>query len=156
MKIAVGADHRGQAVKEQVAVLLGEQGHDVVDMGTNSSRSCDYPDVAYPVSRAVADARVERAILIDGNGLGMSICANKVAGVRAALCHDELTAEMSRRHNNSNILCLASDVLGEELVRRIVISWLSTEFEGGGRHERRVKKLNWVEQGNDPNEYAEA
>ena len=153
MKIAVGADHRGQAVKEQVAVLLGEQGHDVVDMGTNSSRSCDYPDVAYPVSRAVADARVERAILIDGNGLGMSICANKIAGVRAALCHDELTAEMSRRHNNSNILCLASDVLGDELTRRIISSWLTAEFDGSGRHGRRVRKLELIEQGKDPNEF---
>ena len=155
MKIALGADHRGQAAKEKVAVLLSEQGHEVVDMGSNSSRSSDYPDVAYPASMAVSAEQVERAILIDGNGIGMSITANKIRGIRAALCHDELTAEMSRRHNNTNVLCLASDVLGEELMRRIVSSWLGTEFEGGGRHARRVSKLTWIEQGNDPKDYAE-
>ena len=150
MKIAIGADHRGRAVKEMVAVLLNEQGHEVLDMGTNSSRSCDYPDVAFPAAKAVADEQVARAILICGSGIGMDISANKVPGVRAALCHDELTAGMSRRHNNANVLCLASDVLGDELIRRIVLSWLSTEFESGGRHERRVKKMAKIEQGLDP------
>ena len=89
-------------------------------------------------------------MLICGSGIGMDICANKVAGVRAALCHDELTAQMSRLHNNANALCLASDVTGEELMRRIVVSWLSTDFDGGGRHERRVRKVAWIEQGKDP------
>jgi ribose 5-phosphate isomerase B len=150
MIIALAADHRGHVVKEKIAVLLGEQGHQVLDMGTNSSRSCDYPDCAYPPAKAVSEGKAERAILICGSGIGMDICANKVHGVRAALCHDELTAQMSRRHNNANVLCLASDVLGEELMRRIVISWLNTEFEGGGRHERRVRKIEWIEQGRDP------
>ncbi|MFP4104954.1 MAG: ribose 5-phosphate isomerase B [Phycisphaerae bacterium] len=151
MKIAIAADHRGHTAKEKIAVLLGERGHDILDMGTNSSRSCDYPDCAYPPSRAVADGNADCAILICGSGIGMTICANKVAGVRAALCHDELTAQMSRRHNDANVLCLASDVLGDELMRRIVSSWLSTEFEGGGRHERRVRKITMIEEGTDPN-----
>ena len=155
MKIAIAADHRGHSLKEELAVLLGEQGHVILDMGTNSSQSCDYPDVAYPAARAVADGQADYAIMICASGIGMDICANKVAGVRAALCHDELTAQMSRRHNNANALCLASDVLGEELVRRIVRSWLETEFEGGGRHERRVRKVAWIEMGKDPTTYKE-
>ena len=150
MRIAVAADHRGHAVKERIVVLLNEQNHEVLDMGTNSSRSCDYPDLAYPAARAVADGKVDRAILVCGSGIGMSICANKVDGVRAALCHDELTAQMSRRHNDANVLCVASDVLGEELIRRIVDSWLAAEFEAGGRHARRVAKIAWIEQGKDP------
>ncbi|HUS92981.1 MAG TPA: ribose 5-phosphate isomerase B [Phycisphaerae bacterium] len=153
MKIAIAADHRGHALKEKVSLLLCEQGHEVLDMGTNSSRSCDYPNLAYPAARAVADGKVNYAILICGSGIGMDICANKVPKVRAALCHDELTAQMSRRHNNANVLCLASDVLGEELIRRIVSSWLSTQFEPGGRHERRVRKIGWIERGKDPNVY---
>ena len=124
-------------------------------MGTNSSRSCDYPDIAYPAARAVAEGRADVAILICGSGIGMDICANKVSGVRAALCHDELTAQMSRHHNNANALCLASDVLGEELIRRIVLSWLGTSFEAGGRHERRVRKIAWIEEGKDPTVYVE-
>ena len=124
-------------------------------MGTNSAKSCDYPDLAYPAARSVADNKADRAILICGSGIGMDICANKIQGIRAALCHDDLTAQMSRRHNNANVLCLASDVLGEELMRRIVSSWLTTEFEGGGRHERRVRKMAWIEQGKDPNLYDE-
>ncbi len=152
MKIAVAADHRGHALKEKVVLFLSEQGHEIVDMGTNSSRSCDYPDVAYPVARAVADELVEVAVLICGSGIGMSITANKVPGIRAALCHDELTAELSRRHNNANILCLASDVLGEELVRRIVSNWLETLFEDAGRHGRRVRKIGLIEKGQDPSD----
>ncbi len=150
MRIAVAADHRGHAVKERIIVLLNEQNHEVLDMGTNSSRSCDYPDLAYPAARAVADGKVDRAILICGSGIGMSICANKVHGVRAALCHDELTAQMSRRHNDANVLCVASDVLGEELIRRIVEGWLAADFEAGGRHTRRVTKVAWIEEGKDP------
>jgi len=153
MKIAIAADHRGHAVKERVVVLLNEQNHDVLDMGTNSGKSCDYPDLAYPASLAIARGQVDRAILVCGSGIGMSICANKVKGVRAALCHDELTAQMSRRHNNANVLCLASDVLGEGLIRRIVSSWIATEFEPGGRHERRVRKIACIEKGKNPATY---
>lgn len=152
MRIAIAADHRGHAAKEKIAMLLAEQDHEVLDMGTNSSRSCDFPDTAYPAAMAVAEDRAERAILICGSGIGMTICANKISGIRAALCHDQLTSQMSRRHNNANVLCLASDVLGEELMRRIVDSWLNTEFEAGGRHERRVQKIKIIEQGLDPRE----
>lgn len=153
MKIALGADHRGHAAKEKIAVLLNEQGHDILDMGTNSSMSCDYPDVAFPAAISVVEGRADRAILFCGSGIGMSICANKVPGSRAALCHDELTAQCSRRHNDANVLCLASDVLGDELMRRIVDSWLTTEFNAGGRHERRVRKIAWIEKGRDPSTY---
>ena len=150
MKIALVADHRGHAAKEKVAALLNEQGHDVLDMGTNSAKSVDYPDLAYPAARAVAEVKVDRAIMICGSGIGMTISANKVIGIRAALCHDELTAQLSRRHNDANALCLAADVLGDELMRRIVSSWLETDFEAGGRHERRVKKMAAIESGQDP------
>lgn len=153
MKIALAADHRGRAAKEKVAVLLSEQGHDVLDMGTNSSKSCDYPDMTYAAAKAVVEARADCAIISCGSGIGMDICANKIPGIRAALCHDELTAQLSRRHNDANVLCLASDVLGDELMRRIVSSWLETEFERGGRHERRVRKMSWIEQGKDPATY---
>ncbi len=153
MKITIAADHRGHAAKEKINLLLGEMGHEVLDVGTDSTKSCDYPDMAYPAAKAVSEGQVERAILICGSGIGMSICANKVDGIRAALCHDELTAELSRRHNNANVLCLASDVLGEELMRRIVSSWLKAEFESDGRHARRVEKMEWIEKEKDPNTY---
>ena len=141
MKLVLAADHRGHAMKERVAVLLTEAGHEVFDMGTNSAKSCDYPDI---------EGAMERGILVCGTGIGMSIVANKVAGIRAAICNDELTAQISRRHNDANMLCLAADVLGEDLVRRIVRGWLETEFEGGGRHARRVAKIAAVERGEDP------
>lgn len=154
MKIAVAGDHRGFSAKERVAMMLAEQGHDVVDMGTNSSRSCDYTDVAYSAGRAVAAGEVQMAVLLCGSGIGMSIAANKIDGVRAALCGDELTAQMARRHNDANVLCLASDLLGEEMMRRIVENWLETEFEGG-RHSRRVQKIAMIEQGQDPSDFAD-
>ena len=153
MKIALAADHRGHAMKEKVLALLHDTGHEVLDMGTNSATSVDYPDLAYPAAKAVAEGRAERGILICGSGIGMDICANKVPGIRAALCHDELTAQMSRRHNDANVLCLASDVMSDDLVRSIINSWLTTTFEGGGRHSRRVKKMGWIEQGRDPGQY---
>lgn len=153
MRIALAADHRGHALKEKVFALLSEHGHQVVDMGTNSARSCDYPDMGYKAARAVAAGKVERGILVCGTGIGMSIVANKVPGVRAALCTDELTAQLSRSHNNANMLCLAADVTGEDMVRRIVQRWLETNFEDGGRHERRVTKIGYVERGEDPSKH---
>lgn len=156
MKIALAADHRGHGLKEKVSVFLSEKGHDVLDMGTNSAASCDYPDLAYPAAKSVADGGCDRAIMICGSGIGMDICANKVPGVRAALCHDELTAQMSRQHNNANVLCIASDLMSEDLTRNIITLWLETEFEGGGRHERRVAKMTWIEKGKDPSTYGAA
>ena len=144
MKIALGADHRGYQTKEKVKGFLTSQGYEVLDFGTDSPSSCDYTDNTYQPCKAVTSGEAESAILFCGTGIGMSIMANKVRGVRAALCHDEFTAEMSRRHNNANILCLPADLIGEELTRRIVEVWLKTRFEGG-RHERRVRKINEFE-----------
>jgi ribose 5-phosphate isomerase B len=140
MKIAIGSDHRGYDAKRHLVGLLQQLGHDVLDVGPQSRDSVDYPDYAFLVARAVSSGDVERGILICGTGIGMCIAANKVPGVRAAPCHDTITAEMSRRHNDANIVCLSADLLGEELMERTVRIWLETPFEGG-RHARRVDKI---------------
>lgn len=144
MKIAVASDHRGYAVKGKILVLIVELGHQAADMGTDSSDSVDYPDYAAKVARAISEKSVDRGILICGTGMGMCITANKYPGVRACTCHDDLTAEMSRRHNDANVLCLSADLLGDRLVNRMVEIWLKTEFEGG-RHARRVEKIGQIE-----------
>jgi ribose 5-phosphate isomerase B len=144
MKIAVGSDHRGFEAKKRIVSLLSQLGHETLDLGTDGPESVDYPDFAIQVAKAVGDKRVDRGILICGTGIGMCIAANKVHGVRAAPCHDSITAEMSRRHNDANILCLSGDLLGEELIDRMVRIWLQTEFEGG-RHARRVEKIEHFE-----------
>ena len=144
MKIAIGADHRGFTTKEKIKEMLTAKGHEILDFGTNAPNGCDYPDLAYPTCRAIVEGNAELGILLCGSGIGMSISANKVRGIRAALCHDELTAEMSRRHNDANILCLPADLIGEELTRRIVEVWLRTTFESG-RHDRRVRKISEYE-----------
>lgn len=144
MKIAIGSDHRGFDVKRRIVSLLTRLGHEVLDVGPASAESVDYPDFAFEVARAVHEGRVDRGILICGTGIGMCIAANKVAGVRAAPCHDSITAEMSRRHNDANVLCLSADLLGGELLDRMVKIWLETEFEGG-RHARRVEKIERFE-----------
>src|SRR5215510_4709409 len=144
MTIALGADHRGFAAKERIKVQLQEAGHQVLDCGTDSNKPCDYPDAAYPAASNVVCGKAELGILFCGTGIGMSIAANKVHGVRAALCHDELTTEMARRHNNANVLCLPADLIGEALMRRIVEVWLKTGFEGG-RHEQRITKVANIE-----------
>jgi ribose 5-phosphate isomerase B len=149
MKVAVGSDHRGFESKEQIRNIVAQLGHEVVDFGTANNNPVDYPDVAYLAARAVADRQADRAILVCGTGIGMSIAANKVAGIRAALCHDELSAQISRDHNDANILCISGDLIGEVLLRKIVEVWLSTEF-GGGRHKRRVDKISSIEQGRNP------
>ena len=118
-------------------------------MGPDSGDSVDYPDFAFQVALAVHEGRADRGILVCGTGIGMCIAANKVAGVRAAPCHDSITAEMSRRHNDANVLCLSADLLGEELIDRMVRIWLETEFEGG-RHARRVEKITRFENVNQP------
>lgn len=140
MKIAVGSDHRGYDKKRRIVTLLTQLGHDVLDLGPAGAGSVDYPDYAFEVAKAVSQRRVDRGILICGTGIGMCIAANKVVGVRAAPCHDSITADMSRRHNDANVLCLSADLLGEELIDRMVRIWLETEFEGG-RHARRVEKI---------------
>lgn len=148
MKIAVASDHRGFAIKGKILSLLSDLGHEGLDFGPENADSVDYPDFAAKVAAAVSDRSVDRGILICGTGTGMCIVANKFAGVRAASCHDELTAQMSRLHNDANVLCLSGDLLGERLVHRIVEMWLSTEFEGG-RHARRVEKIDQIETPHD-------
>lgn len=145
MKIAIGSDHRGLTVKQKLCQLLEKQGHSVMDCGPQAgSSSVDYVDYALAVGREVGEGRVDRGILICGTGIGMSIAANKVRGVRAAPCHDSITAELSRSHNDSNVLCLSADLLGEELIERMIRIWLETPFEGG-RHARRVEKIQRFE-----------
>ncbi|HEY2761995.1 MAG TPA: ribose 5-phosphate isomerase B [Pirellulales bacterium] len=145
MRIAIGCDHRGFSVKTKLIELVAHLGHEVSDAGSFGADSCDYPDVAAAVARKVSTGEVERGILICGSGIGMCIAANKVPGVRAAPCHDDLTAEMSRRHNDLNVLCLSADMLGERLIDRLVEVWLTTPFEGG-RHSRRIEKIAELEQ----------
>jgi len=145
MRVAVGSDHRGYATRGNVVELLQRLGCEVEDLGTFTPDAVDYPDVAALVARKVGDGEVDRGILICGTGMGMCIAANKFPGIRAATCHDDLTTEMSRRHNDTNILCLSSDLLGERLVDRMIELWLSTPFEGG-RHARRVEKISKLEQ----------
>lgn len=144
MKIAVSSDHRGFNAKKAVIALLRRAGHEVQDFGCDSTESCDYPDPGFAAAKAVADGTCERGILFCGTGIGMSITANKVKGVRAASVHDELTATMSRKHNDANILCLAADLMGEELIRRVVEVFMKTDFEHG-RHARRIKKITEFE-----------
>jgi len=149
MKVAVGSDHRGFDAKQQIKAIVGQMGHECLDFGTDGTHPVDYPDLAYVVAKSVSEGQADRAILICATGLGMSIAANKVRGIRAALCHDELSAHISRDHNDTNVLCLSGDQIGEILLRKIVEAWLSTEFSGG-RHQRRVSKINAIEAGQDP------
>jgi ribose 5-phosphate isomerase B len=151
MIIAVGSDHRGLEIKEQIKAIAAEFGHKCIDVGTDDRNPVDYPDMAYLAAMAVSKKEADRAILICATGIGMSMAANKVSGIRAALCHDELTAQISRDHNDSNVLCLSGDQIGEVLLRKMVEVWLDTDFSGG-RHERRVRKIGAIEEGEDPRE----
>jgi ribose 5-phosphate isomerase B len=151
MKVAIGCDHRGFKIKEQIKAIVTELGHECIDFGTNDNLPIDYPDTAYLAASAVSTKQADRAILACATGIGMSMAANKIDGIRAALCHDELSAQISRDHNNSNILCLSGDQIGETLLRKMIEAWLNTEFSGG-RHQRRVDKITAIEQGKDPRE----
>ena len=144
MRIAIGSDHRGVTSRSRLAGLLERMGNEVVDCGSFGEEPADYPDIAADVARRVSEGSVERGILLCCTGVGMAIAANKVAGVRAATCHDEVTAEMSRRHNDLNVLCLSAGMLGPEMQEKIVRTWLETPFEGG-RHARRVAKIAALE-----------
>ena len=144
MRIIVGSDHRGFQVKQKVIDLVRRLGHEVIDEGTNGGGSVDYPDVAAHVGSTVSKGEVDRGILICGTGIGMSIAANKFPGVRAAACVDEVTAELSRRHNDLNVLCLSGDLLSSRSTERLVEIWMDAQFEGG-RHERRVEKIRDLE-----------
>ena len=147
MRIAVASDHRGYDVKEKILSLLANLGHEATDFGPDGPESVDYPDYAARVAEAISHQQVDRGILICGTGMGMCIAANKFMGVRAAPCHDDVTAEMSRLHNDANVLCLSADLLGDRLVNRMVEIWLKTDFEGG-RHARRIDKIAEIENQN--------
>ena len=144
MKIAIGSDHAGYQLKEEIKSLLEEKGLFYQDMGTDSEESVDYPDFAEKVAKGVAENNFDKGILICGTGIGMSIAANKVNGVRAALCHNVFSAKATRNHNDSNVLTMGSRVVAKGLAREIVKAWLGEEFDGG-RHQRRVDKINDIE-----------
>lgn len=149
MNIVLGTDHRGTGPAKILLDHLRSAGHEVNLLSDCDASTCDYPEPAFTVGRAVNEGRAQRGILLCGSGIGMSIAANKVPGVRAALVHDELTAQMSRGHNDANVLCMSADLLGQRLIEKIVDIWLATEFEGG-RHARRVHKIAAIERGEDP------
>jgi ribose 5-phosphate isomerase B len=142
--VAIGADHGGYPLKETLKEFVAKLGHEVIDCGTNSTESVDYPDFALAVAQLVAQGRVGRGILIDGAGIGSCMAANKVPGVRAAMCYDKSTALNSREHNDANVLTLGAGFLGESLARQVVQTWLASPF-GAGRHARRVDKIMAIE-----------
>lgn len=157
MRIAIGNDHRGVKAKQDLTDLLQRLGHTCVDLGSNSEEPVDYPDIAAAVAKDVASGGAERGILVCGTGVGMAIAANKIHHIRAATCDDVKTAELMRRHNNTNVLCLASDFVcksenhdpagacgGTDSLEEVVQTWLTTPFDGG-RHERRVEKIAKLE-----------
>lgn len=144
MKVALGSDHAGWELKEAIRTYLNQQGYEIVDMGPEKETSVDYPDFALPVAEAVASGKCHRGILICSTGIGMSIAANKVPGIRAALCHNIFTTWRSRQHNDANILVLGGSLVSKDLAQQMVKIWMETEFEGN-RHARRLKKINQIE-----------
>lgn len=140
MKIAIGSDHAGFRLKEIIKNFLKTKGIEVEDFGTHTEESVDYPDYAFKVAEAVSSGEFDFGILVCGTGIGMSISANKVKGIRAALCNDLYTAHASREHNNANVLCMGGRVVGDEVAKEIVNTFLNAKFEGG-RHERRINKI---------------
>lgn len=148
MKIGIGNDHSALELKAEIIEFLENKGHEVVDYGTNSTESCDYPVYGEKVAHAVVNQEVDQGILICGTGLGISLAANKVKGIRAAVCSEPFTARMARQHNNCNILAFGARVVGGELAKMIVETWLNTEFEGG-RHQRRVDMISAIEEENE-------
>lgn len=144
MKIGIGSDHGGFELKEYIKEYLDKEGIEYIDYGTNSMDSVDYPDYGKKVSEAVVKKQVDRAIVICGTGIGISIACNKVKGIRCALCGDTYSARMSREHNDANILALGGRVIGRDLAMEIVGIWLKTEF-AGGRHGRRIEKISEIE-----------
>lgn len=149
MRIAIGCDHRGLNLKKHTIDLLSELGHEYEDFGCYDTSSVDYPDIGGKVAQAVAEGRVDHGILVCSTGIGMSIVANKVRGVRAALCHDTFSAQRSRAHNDANVLCLGEWVVGEGLAKEIIKAYLAAEFEWG-RHAQRLEKVRSLEEGKLP------
>ncbi|MFZ7102119.1 MAG: ribose 5-phosphate isomerase B [Peptococcaceae bacterium] len=144
MRVALGSDHGGFILKEEIKNYLEEKGIDYQDFGTHSTESCDYPEIAVPVAQGVTAGTFDKGILICGTGIGIGIAANKVPGIRAALCHDTFSARASREHNDANILTMGERVIGRGLALDIVDIWLHTQFSGG-RHQRRIDKISQIE-----------
>ncbi len=145
MRIVVGADHRGYELKDEIAAALKRDGHEVLDVGTNSDQSVDYPDYARAIGEAIRDGRAERGVLVCGSGVGASIAANKVHGVRAALCHDTYSAHQGVEHDDMNVLCLGSRVVGSELALELVKAFLGAHLSGEERYRRRLDKVAEME-----------
>ncbi|MFF2092535.1 ribose 5-phosphate isomerase B [Paenibacillus sp. NPDC058174] len=145
MKIAIGADHGGYTLKDVIVPYLESLGHEIEDLGCDCSQSVDYPDYALPVAERVASGQADRGILICGTGIGMSIAANKVAGIRCALVHDLFSAQATREHNDTNVLAMGERVIGPGVAQEIVRIWLETPFSGGERHVGRLDKVNQIE-----------
>jgi len=145
MLVAIGNDHRGVGIRDHLFGLLESLDVEVLDLGAPDDNPVDYPDVALAVAQAVIAGKANFGILICGTGIGMSIAANKVPGIRAAICNDEITAELSRKHNNANILCLPAALIGGTQMDRVIEQWLATDFDGG-RHQRRNEKIAEIEQ----------
>ena len=144
MRIAIGADHAGYLLKEHLKTTLERLGHLVDDLGTHSEASIDYPPICFAVARAVAGGRAERGIVLGGSGQGEQIAANKIGGIRAALCNDLYAARLSRAHNDANVLSMGGRIVGHGLADEIIALWLTTPFEGG-RHQRRLDQISEVE-----------
>lgn len=144
MKIAIASDHKGFKLKNIIAEYLKKKGNDIVDFGTYTQDSCDYPDYVYPAAQAIKARKAERAIIVCYSGVGSSIVANRIKGIRAALVFNIKMAILSRRHNNSNVLVLGSGFIKSDYAKKLVLKWLSADFDGG-RHSRRLKKIEKIE-----------
>ena len=145
MRIVIGADHRGYELKDEIAAALKRDGHEVLDVGTNSADSVDYPDYARAVGEAIVDGRAERGIIVCGSGVGAGIAANKMRGVRAAICHDTYSARQGVEHDDMNVLCLGARVVGSALAMELVKAFLSARFKGEERYLRRLDKVAEME-----------
>ena len=143
MRIATGSDHAGLALKQGLREYLESEGHTVTDLGTHTKESCDYPDYAAEVARAVVDGDADFGLLLCGTGVGMCMAANKVAGIRAAVVSDSFSARATRQHNDANVLCMGERVVGQGLAQEILAAWLDAEYEGG-RHQRRIDTVSYT------------
>ncbi len=152
-RIALGSDHAGFTAKEEIKKFLADEGIEFEDLGTHSTDSCDYPEYAHKVAVSVAEGRFPRGILCCGSGIGVSIAANKVKGIRAALCRDPESAKLSRQHNDANVLCIAARMTSVDELKEILTQWLGTEFEGG-RHQTRVDKIEEPQVGDPQSWYS--
>ena len=148
MRIVVGADHRGYELKDAVAAGLRENGHEVLDVGTNGPDSVDYPDIALAVGEAIREGRAERGVLVCGSGVGAAIAACKLPGIRAAICHDTYSAHQGVEHDDMNVLSLGARVVGDELAREVVEAFVRARFSGEERYVRRLAKVEAMERGN--------